>query len=358
MLYLLKKLYHPPGTPPGTLVRHEHETHIPLRISLIDYDDASFEEREDVSAADCKLYLTRPTVTWIHAHGNMDLEALRQLADMFELHQLAVEDVLNIGQRPKIEAYDDQFFVIMSLPVTIGDEIHIEQISLFMGENYIVSFHAGLKDPFAPIRERLRKHTGKIRGRGADYLLYALLDVIIDQGFPVLEDYGEEVEELENELLASPGKDTLRHLHKIKRELLLMRRMLWPHREIVSLLSREENDLVKDGTRVFMRDCYDHTIQIMDFLETYRDMTASMLDVYLSSVSNRLNETMRVLTIIATLFIPPTFIVGVYGMNFDRAASPWNMPELGWRYGYPFVWGIIIAITVGMIIFFYRKKWL
>lgn len=357
MLSFVKKFYHPPGTPPGTIVRHKHEKPVPMRLSLIDFDESVFEEKPDVTAADCKESLSRPTITWIHAQGHMEPNTMRELAGMFELHQLAIEDVINIGQRPKMETYDDQVFVIMSLPILNGDGLRVEQISLFLGENYVISFHAGALDPFEPVRDRLRNKTGRIRSRAADYLLYALMDIIIDQAFPTLEVFGERIEDLENELLGTPGKPTLQTLHQLKRELLLLRRMLWPHRELMNKLLRDETELVTSETRVFLRDCYDHTVQIMDFMETYRDMTASMLDVYLSSVSNRLNETMRVLTIIATLFIPPTFIVGVYGMNFDRQASPWNMPELGWEYGYPLAWLAIILVVAGMLMFFKKRDW-
>jgi len=358
MLSFLKKIYHPPGTPPGTLVRHAHEKPVPLNISLLDYDDANFEEKWEISVEDCDPYLSRPTTTWIHVHGHIEPEALRRLAEMFTLHPLAIEDVLNIGQRPKAETYDDQLFIIMSLLLVNAEGMRANQVSLFMGKDYVISFYAGRHDPFEPVRERLRQHVGRLRSRPADFLLYALLDIIIDQGFPVLEKLGEDIEELETALLTSPDTGTLNRLHHLKREMLLLRRTLWPHREILDRMMRDENVLVGDDTRLFLRDCYDHTIQIMDFMEIYRDMTAGMLDIYLSSVSNRLNETMRVLTIIATLFIPPTFIVGLYGMNFDRAASGWNMPELGWQYGYPFAWLAIMACAAGMLFYFRRKKWL
>jgi magnesium transporter len=356
MAYFTKH-YHPPGTAPGTLRPRAAERRVPPRIHLIDYDAEQLEERDDVTAEDCRASMSLPTVTWIHIQGDPDLEVLTEIGAMLELHPLALEDVVNTGQRPKVDLFESQFFVVLNRPVIDDEDSHMEQASLFMGEGFVVSFHSGASDCFEPVRKRLRTRGGRIRDRGADYLLYALLDMVIDEGFPVLESFGERIEALEDELLDSPERDTLNEIHNVKRELLLLRRMLWPQREVLNVLMRDDSPLIQRETRVYLRDCYDHTVQIMDLLETYRDMTASMLDVYLSSVSNRLNEVMRVLTVIATLFIPPTFIVGVYGMNFDRKAGPLNMPELGWPYGYLFVWGVIIALAVGLLLYFKRKRW-
>ncbi len=353
---LLGKRYNPPGTPPGSLLAHDTVQHEALRISLIEYDDSYFEEREHISVDECRAYLATPTLTWIHVQGTAQPEVLRNLGEQFNLHKLALEDVLNTGQRPKAESYDGQLFVVLSLPSLDDGHIVTSQVSLFIGPDYLVSFHVGSNDPFEPVRKRLRNHTGRLRGLGTDALLHTLIDLVIDQGFPVLEDFGERIEELEEELLQNPGKHTLAVIHQLKRDLLLLRRMLWPQREVINTLLRDGHVLIHEETRLYLRDCYDHAIQIMDLMESYRDMTASMLDVYLSSASNRLNEVMRVLTVIATLFIPPTFIVGVYGMNFDRS-SPWNMPELGWRYGYAFSWVIMLAMIIGLLIFFKRKKW-
>ncbi|MEJ2344632.1 MAG: magnesium/cobalt transporter CorA [Gammaproteobacteria bacterium] len=352
------KRYHPPGTSPGTLLPPAGIPETPPRIVLIDYTDADFVEKEIVSADDCRPYLTRDTVTWIHVQGQVEADTLRRLGDIFMLHPLAMEDVINTGQRPKVDIYDEHAFIVMSHPVMHEQYAWVEQVSLFFGDGFVISFHPGPEDPFSLVRTRLQMHTGRIRSRGADYLLYALIDVVIDQGFPVLEGFGEQVEDLEEELLESPDKDTLRRLHRIKGELLLLRRMLWPQREVINALIREEGPDIDEDIKVYYRDCYDHTIQIIDLLETYRDMTTSMLDLYLSSVSNRLNEIMRVLTVIATIFIPLTFIVGVYGMNFGNDnKSPWAMPELRWYYGYPLVWLVMIVIAVVMLIIFKRRNW-
>jgi len=353
---LFSKRYNLPGTPPGSLLSPENAAPPALQISLIEYDAEHFEELSDTGIAACRAYLATPTLTWIHVQGSAPPEVLRDLGEQFSLHKLALEDVLHTGQRPKAESYDQQLFVVLSLPTLAEGQITTAQVSLFVGKDYLVSFHDGRADPFEPVRKRLRNHTGRLRDLGTDALMHSLIDVVIDQGFPVLEEFGERLELLEEELLERPDKRTLGAIHQLKRDFLLLRRMLWPQREVVNTLLRDGHELIREETRLYLRDCYDHTIQIMDLMETYRDMSAGMLDVYLSSASNRLNEVMRVLTVITTLFIPPTFIVGVYGMNFDRS-SPWNMPELGWRYGYLFSWAIIIAMIVGLLVFFKRKKW-
>lgn len=351
------KAYHPPGTAPGTLVEHA-ETPRPARISLVDYTPEEFIEREVAVPADCQPYLKRKSVTWIHVQGDVPADTLRNLGELIELHPLALEDVMNSGQRPKLDHYDDQDFIAMNLPGFCNSGIVSQQVSLFFGSDYIISFSNAEADPFEPVRRRLRSSNGLFRTRGADYLLYSLIDVIIDAGFPLLDSLGETLEELEAELLDKPKQETLGRIHEMKRELLLLRRSLWPQREVVNALLRPEHTLISDETRVYLRDCYDHTVHIMDLLETYRDMATGMLEVYLSSVSNRTNEIMRVLTIIATLFIPLTFIVGVYGMNFSHDTSPWAMPELRWYYGYPLIWVVMLAVAGGLLYFFKRRHWL
>lgn len=351
------KRYHPPGTPPGTLAQHERAAPVPTRISMIDYDERTWHEVVDIVPNECKTYLAKPTVTWIHVQGHVEPELMQQFGELFNLHALAMEDVLNSGQLPKTESYDDQLFVIMSVPILASQTVSIEQLSMVAADNYVVSFYAGAQDPFEPLRKRLRNGHGRIRQRGAGYLLYALLDLAIDQGFPVLEKLGEQIEKLEDVILRTADKKSLSALHYIKRELLVLRRMLWPQREVINALMISEHKLIVDTTKHYLRDCYDHTIQIMELIETYREMVASMHDIYLSGVSNRINETMRVLTVIATLFIPPTFLASIYGMNFDRNASRWNMPELGWPFGYPLLWLLMIVMIVLMLAYFRRKKW-
>jgi magnesium transporter len=357
MSYFTKQ-YHPPGTPPGTLTERQVTQAGELKISLIDYSPGELIEKQLASAKESQPFLKAPSVTWIHIQGQPAPQNLQELARIFELHPLALEDVLNTGQRPKVESYDSQLFVIASLPVMRDDKVLTEQISIFANKDYIISFHQGVSDPFELIRKRLRIQAGKIRSRGTDYLLYCLLDIIIDEGFPVLESFGEVVEILEEELLQAPGKETLRKLHEVKRELLFLRRMLWPQRDLLNKLIRDEDEFLNEETLFYLRDCYDHTVHIMDLLDTYREMSTSMMDVYLTSISYRLNDVMRVLTIIATIFIPLTFIVGVYGMNFStNSSSPWAMPELNWYYGYPLLWLIMVIVAGGMILFFRRKGW-
>lgn len=356
MSYFTKR-YHPPGTPPGTLTDEAVEEKV--RIHLIDYTPTEFVELELDSPGDCRPYLERDNITWVHVQGVVWGDTVRELGMMFGLHPLALEDVINTGQRPKADSYDEQLFVVVNLPmVSDRGDVETEQVSLFLGHNFLISFHRGESDAFAPVMQRLRKHSGKIREYKADYLLYALLDIIIDRGFPVLEYFGEFIEDLEEELLENPDQKTLATIHRVKRELLMLRRMLWPQREVINTLVREEQPQIAATTRPYLRDCYDHIIQILELIEAYREMTASMLDVYLSSISNRLNEVMKVLTVIATIFIPLTFLVGVYGMNFGiHSNSPWAMPELDWYYGYPLLWLFMIAIAAGMIAYFKHKKW-
>lgn len=353
----LMKRYHPPGTPPGTLTRRERQKLETPRIALLSYDESHFDEIEDATPAQCAELRDRPSTIWVHVFGHPEVEQLRELGRVLGLHPLALEDVLNSGQRPKTERFDGQIFVIASLPIALGSAIVTEQVSLFLADNMVVSFYESTADAFEPVRKRLREGGSWLRGRKADALLYALLDIVVDHGFPVLEQLGEQIEELETGILRAADRPSLSALHRLKRGLLTLRRMLWPQREVLNSLLVGGDSLIADATKLYLRDCYDHTIQIMDLIESYRDMTASMLDIYLSSVSNRLNETMRVLTVIATIFIPPTFFASVYGMNFDRGAGPWNMPELGWAYGYPALWVVMLITMIGMLFYFKRKNW-
>ena len=352
------KRYHPPGTSPGTLA--EVVSAVPLAIRLIDYSASEYVDKELGDPAECVPFLLRDSTTWVQVQGGVPPQTLSALGRLFGLHPLALEDIVNDGQRAKLEEYDEQVFVVVQLPVIDGDgSLRSEQISLFLGKGFLISFCGQAQDPFEPIRARVRKHVGRIRQRGSDYLLYALLDVIIDHAFPLLEAYGERIEVLEDKLLDQPEPDILTQIHQLRRQLLLMRRMLWPQREVLSRLLHDECPCIQQDTRLFLRDCYDHTVQILDLLESYREMAASMVDVYLSSLSNRLNESMRLLTIIATLFIPLTFIAGVYGMNFgDNTHSWWAMPELRWDYGYPAVWLLMILIAGVMLFLFKRNKWM
>lgn len=354
-----RKHYHPPGTAPGSLQAHPERSEKPCRFRAIRFHKEHFEVAEDSEfVPDARATVPEGQVTWLHAQGQASGKQLAAIGDFFQLHALALEDVHNTGQRPKVEEYDDQLFLILALPHFADGEVSLHQVSLFLTTDTVLSFCDGPSDPFEPVLKRIQQNASKLRSRGSDYLLYALLDAVIDQGFPVLEAFGLELENIEEKIVDGGGRETLLRLHAMKRELILLRRMLWPQREVLNKLMGQENKLIKDETLVYLRDCYDHTIQIMDLLETYRDMSVSLVDIHLSSVSNRMNEIMRVLTVIATIFIPLTFVVGLYGMNFSNSASPWAMPELRWYYGYPLVWLVLIVITISMLWFFRRRHWL
>jgi len=352
------KTYHPPGTAPGTLTNGDKIAE-ELSIHLIDYTDTEVQEKELATPDECQTYLDHKSVTWIHLQGNAQADTLRNIGEIFGLHPLALEDIVNQGQRPKIEEYEEQLFLVLALPHIHNSVAKVGQVSLFLGKNYVISFHNGEKNPFDLLRQRIRKKGGRIRQQGADYLLYAILDLVIDQGYPLLESFGEEIENIEEEVLDLNAKQSsLTKVHKIRRELLFLRRNLWPQREVIDTLLRDDMSRIKESTLVYLRDCYDHTTQILDLIENYREMAASLIDFYLSSANHRLSEIMRVLTMIATIFIPLTFVVGLYGMNFNHPNSPWAMPELQWYYGYPMVWGVMIAIVIGMLFYFKRKNWL
>lgn len=351
------KRYHPVGTAPGTLLKSPTAESRPLKIRAIDYTAEAIDIQGNTDLAHCKSYLQDPSKTWIHIEGHPDEETLNELATLFGIHMLALEDVINSGQRPKVESYDDQIFVVAAMPRMANGLVDVGQVSFVVSGNMLISFCEFDFSRFEPIVARLRNESGRLRSRGIDFLLYSLLDVAIDEGFPVLEDFGGQLEDLETQILSETNRETLEQIHTIKRELIMLRRVLWPQREVINRLLRDDFEQIKDDTLVYLRDCYDHTIQILDLLETYRDMTGSMLDIYLSSVSNRTNEVMRVLTVIATIFIPLTFIAGVYGMNFDRNAGRLSMPELGWPYGYLAVWLVMIGIAVFMLAMFRKRGW-
>ncbi|NNF41151.1 MAG: magnesium/cobalt transporter CorA [Woeseiaceae bacterium] len=354
---LFNKRYHPAGTAPGTLTRERPADARPLCIRLIDFDASDLTLLEEVTAEDCKPYLDRDTVTWVHVEGRPTEAALRELGASFGLHSLALEDVHNAGQRPKVEPFADHLFLVMGLPVIDDDVVEVHQFSLFAGDNFLISFCETSFKEFEPILNRLRVKDSRMRRLGADYLMYSLLDFVIDRAFPLLESLGLRLEELEETILDFADKQSLGEIHQTRRELILLRRTLWPQREVINQLLRDGSSLIREETHVYLRDCYDHTVQVMDLVETYREMVSSLLEIYLSSVSNRMNDVMRVLTVIATIFIPLTFIVGVYGMNFDRSAGPLSMPELGQPFGYLFVWILMLIIAAGMVLFFRSRKW-
>jgi magnesium transporter len=349
------KRFHKPGTAPGTLKAPEKRVS-QVQMTVIDYGPDRLEEKTVTRVDQLFPYRDSPTVTWINIDGLHDVAALEALGKHFGFHPLALEDVLNCGQRPKIEDYGEYHFMIMK-SLLQGDTLATEQISFFLGGNYVITMQEIPGDSFEAVRERIRRGKGMIRKSGPDYLAYALIDALVDEFFPVLEKFGERIEALEAELLANPTPETIQAVHRVKRELLLLRRTAWPERDVIAAMQREESDVIRPETQVFLRDCYDHTIQVIDMIETFRDLAAGMLDVYLSSVSNRMNEVMKVLTIISTIFIPLNFIAGVYGMNF-HTEHPMNMPELDWAFGYPYALTMMLTVAVLLVIYFRRKRWL
>ena len=351
---LIKRTSKKVGLPPGALVHIGEKKAEKAKITIIDYDETRFEEKEAKTIEECLPLKDRPTVTWINVDGLHQVEILEKLGDCFRLHPLVLEDILNTGQRPKVEDFDDYIYITLKMfhSEDENDEIAEEQVSLILGPRFVRSFQEREGDVFNAIRERIRSARGRIRKMGADYLAYALLDSVVDNYFIVLEKLGEKIEFLEEELVTNPTTETLQIIHNLKREMVFLRKSVWPLREIISGLERGESTLIQESTGIYLRDVYDHTIQVIDTVETFRDIISGMLDIYLSSVSNRMNEVMKVLTIIATIFIPLTLIAGIYGMNFQY------MPELGWRWGYPLVWLAMLVIGAIMLVYFRRKRWL
>lgn len=343
------------GLPPGTLIHTGEKGAAEPKVTIIDYDEATVQEREVKTIEECFVFRDKPTVTWINLDGVHRIDIVEKLGDCFGFHPLVLEDILNTVQRPKMEIYGDYIYIVLKM-LHAGDPSHpieMEQVSLILGSNFVISFQEGKEgDVFNPVRERIRSGKGLIRKMGPDYLAYTLLDTVVDNYFFILERMGEAVELLEEELLAHPTHRTLQEIRRFRNEMISVRRAVWPLREVIGGLRRRESPLIKETTEIYLRDVYDHTVQVMDALETYREMLSGMLDIYLSSISNRLNSVMKVLTIIATIFMPLTFIAGIYGMNFKY------MPELEWRWGYPAVWFVVAGIGISMLIYFKKKKWL
>jgi len=354
MLGLIKKTSKKAGLPPGTLVHVGEKKTDYIRIRVMDYSEKHLEEKQLEKIEECFPYRDNSNVTWINVDGLHEIDIIQKIGDHAGLHPLVVEDIVHTEQRPKIDDYDEYIFVIAKMLFfdEEEDQIKIEQFSLVLGTNFVISFQEIFGDVFNPVRERIRKGKGRIRFMGADYLMYALLDAIVDNYFIVLERIAERIEELEEDLISDPGPEVLQTIHNFKRELIFLRKSVWPLRDVCSSLARAESSLVREKTTIFLRDLNDHTIQVIDTTETLRDIISGMLDVYLSSVSNRMNEVMKLLTIIATIFIPLTFIAGIYGMNFKY------MPELDWHWGYFIALGVMIVIFVIMLIWFKRKRFI
>ncbi len=353
MRKLLKKRSQKSGMLPGSLVHIGETRQDAPRTEVITYDPEGVKTEHPDLEATCLLPPGEPTVTWVNVEGVGQLGLLGKIGDCFGIHPLVLEDIANTEQRPKAEEYDQYLFVVLKVLTPVPTGVKSEQVSLLLGVNWLLTFQEGLEgDPFDPVRERLKKGQGRLRNQGADFLAYSLMDVIVDNYFLVLEQVADSIEAIEEELMRTPSQRTLAEIYRLKRELLFIHKAIWPLREVVSSMLRRESPLVKEQTLIYLRDVYDHTVQVIETLETLREMLSGMLDIYLSSVSNRLNGIMKVLTIIATIFMPLTFIVGLYGMNFR------HMPELESVWGYPAVLLLMAAVTVGMLVFFRRKRWI
>ena len=357
---LIKRISKSASLSPGTLIHIGEERTEKVKISIIDYSEDSFKERQGVKVEECFPFKDTPTVTWINVDGIHQVNIIEKLGKQFDIHPLVLEDIVNTSQRPKMEDFEKYIFIALKMLYydERDNEIKSEQVSLILGPNFVISFQEREGDVFDSIRERIRNAKGRIRKMASDYLAYSLMDAIVDNYFVILERIGEKIEGMEEELVGNPTPRTLQAIHKLKGDTIFLRKSVWPLREVISGLERNESLLIKNTTDIFLRDLYDHTIQVIDSIESSRDMVSSMVDIYLSSISNKMNEVMKVLTIIATIFIPITFVAGIYGMNFNPEISRWNMPELNWRFGYLFACGVMFLIALTMLLYFRRKKWL
>jgi magnesium transporter len=346
-----------PGDAPGTLVPPPDSPKPELTVFA--YSADQLVEKTIAGVDELAPLRQRFPVIWLNVDGFGDTAVLQRIADLFGLHPLAMEDVVHIDQRAKVDDYDGTLFTVVRMVSFPGDELETEQLSLFLGKDFVITFQERPGgDSLSPVRERLRRSSGKIRRAGPDYLLYALVDAVIDGYFPVVERFGDKLDDLDSAVDDPKNRRTMTAIHAVRSGLLQLRRAAWPHREALQNLQRDTHALISDDTRVYLRDCYDHVIQIMDVLETYREMGSDMRDLYLTAVGNRTNEIMRVLTIMSTIFIPLSFIASVYGMNFNTERSRFNMPELNWIYGYPFALTVMAATALGLVGYFLRKGWL
>jgi magnesium transporter len=341
------------GLPPGTLVHIGEKSNREIRVRVIEYGPEKCQEKEITGLKECFNFSDPSLISWLDVEGLHEIELIKQLGECQGFNPLMLEDIVNTDQRPKLEDFDDYLYIVLKMLHQREEGVAVEQVSIVVGANFVITFQEGLEgDSFGTVRERLKGGKGKIRSMGTDYLAYVLIDAVVDGYFGVLERIGERIEELEEEVVAQPTSDTVRRIQYLKREMIVLRKAFWPLREVIGAMERRDSPLVSDSVTVYLRDVYDHTIQAIDAVEAYRDILSGLLDVYLSSISNRLNEIMKFLTIIGTIFLPLTFIAGVYGMNFQ------NMPEYHWKWGYPACLLVMLAIAIAMLFYFKRKKWL
>ena len=343
-----------PGTSPGTLIV---DPEAPKSIvTLTSYSTDHYCEQCLTDLSSLPELLLKWPVSWINVNGLGDLSVIKSIGEMFHIHRLSMEDVLNVNQRPKLEQYPSYQYIVARTAILV-DRLDTDQVSMFVGKNFIVTFQETQSDPYELVRARLREGGVMIRQEGPGYLAYALLDAIIDGYFPVLEKYSETLEQMEDQIISGSLPNAASLVHESRRNLIVLRRAVWPLREAINAMIRDGSAYFSAETIVHLRDCYDHMVQIIDLTESYRELAADLISVHLSTVSNKTNETMKVLTMIATIFMPLSFIAGVYGMNFDTTISPYNMPELQWRYGYFFALGLMLAVAFLMLAIFYRRKW-
>jgi magnesium transporter len=342
------------GLPPGTLLPTGEPRVERTTLTLLEYNAQRVEERVLPDAEACRALTDASAVHWLNIEGLHDTDVIQRVGDIFGLHPLVLEDIVTSGQRPRMEDYGDYVFIVVKMLYRNDTDRQIvtEQLSIILGPFGVLTFQEVPGDVFDPIRERIRAAKGRVRGAGPDYLAYRLLDAVIDNYFIILEDVNDRVESIQDRVADKPEHAIIHDIHQLKRDMIFLRKSLWPVREVVGGLQKCDSALVAPSTEIFLRDAYEHTIQVIDMIETMRDTLASALDIYLSSMSNHMNEIMRVLTVMSTFFIPLTFIVGIYGMNFK------HMPELEWRLGYAGVWAVMLATTIGLLVFFRRKKWL
>ncbi|MBN2377518.1 MAG: magnesium/cobalt transporter CorA [Sedimentisphaerales bacterium] len=351
---VIKRTAKKAGQAPGTLMHIGERKAESIRITVIDYDEQNYQEKQVTSIKECEPFKTTSTTTWINIDGLHQIDVIEEIGKIFDLHSLMLEDVLNTHQRPKAEDYQSSIFVVLKMLSydEENDKFRSEQISLVLGSHYVITFQESVGDVFGLVRDRIKNTKWRIRKLGVDYLLYALIDCIVDHYFIVLEKMADKIESLQEKVATDPSQETLQQIHELKSEMIFFRKSVWPVRELVNSLLRSESPLIHKTTEIYLRDVYDHAVQIIDAMETYREMISGMLDVYLSSISNRMNAVMKVLTIIATIFIPLTFIAGIYGMNFEY------MPELKWHGAYPAVWLVMATVATIMLVYFKKRKWL
>jgi magnesium transporter len=342
------------GLPPGTVVHIGTPSSQPTRVQVVRYGADRLTEDPQATIDQAVACRAEPGVAWINVDGVHDVELLKKLGDGYGLHPLVIEDIANTEQRPKLEDYGDHVFIVLKMLSPENGHVRTEQVSLVITRNVVLSFqeHDKPGDCFDPLRARIRSDASRLRSAGADFLAYGILDALVDNYFVVLEQLGDAVGRIEEAATMDPTARGAQSIHELRRELLIMRRAAWPLRDLVAQLLRRESSLIGEKTVVYLRDVYDHLVQVIDTTEALRDLLSSLLEVELTRASLRMNETMKALTLIATVFIPLTFIVGVYGMNFEY------MPELRWRWGYPALWVMMVGLGVGMVVWFKRKRWL